>query len=238
MVRGKSEFRSPRRGSATAFTLLVILLMSIVGLALVGRTAAAVRMGHIQRDASAAFNLAVSGAVVALLWLHQQSSPPMNTTPFGVLSNTLGPGCFSVVFVPVSDNASNPNKLPRNLIRSTGVAGMRQETVALYVQVKSFGSWAYFKNIEDPSLWYIKGMSMDGPVHSNNADGNLMNIDWVNNTDPIFLDQVSVVASQQNYYPTAPQGDTQYRYIYELGIAGLTLQSFTIPLPATTDRQK
>ena len=220
------------------FTLFGMLVLSVIGLAMVGRTANAVRLAHLQRDSAAAFNLAESGAERGLLWLHQQGSPPQNTSTFGVYSENLGAGSYTVNIVPDADNASNPTKLPRYLIVSAGTVGMRTETVQLYVQLKSFGSWAYFNNIEDPSLWYIAGMQMNGPVHSNNADGALMNVDWVNSTTPIFMDTTSVVAGSMNYYPAAPVGDSQYRDIYAQGIAGLELNTFNIPLPATSDRQK
>lgn len=230
---------SYRRGSALLFTLMGVMVLSTAGLSLLAQTVAAVRLSRVQRDSSQAFNLAESGAEAALIWLHGQSAPPVGSAPFPLYTNTtLGPGTYSVSIDPDDDNFSSTSQLPRYMITATGQVGARQETVQMYVQLKSFGNWAYFNNIEDPSLWYISGMQFNGPVHSNNADGNLLNIDWTGSTSPIFNDQLSVVANRNNYQPRAPVGDAEYRNIYKQGIAGLSLSSFNIPLPSNSTLQK
>jgi hypothetical protein len=97
------------------------------------------------------FNMAESGVEYTLQWLHEQSSPPNNTSPFAptlwsgspsgerqvvTVYDSIGDavGSFSVRIYPISTNAGNSQKM--YVIESVGVCGGFSQIVQAYVQLQ------------------------------------------------------------------------------------------------------
>lgn len=240
MKRARNWFRrrlGTRRGAALSVALVAIFVFSVAGLGLVGRIRTSVHDVRTLTDSSMAFNIAESGAERALLWLHQQDGPPVGVAPRTVYSNQpLGNGTYTVVLDPDDRNPTAPYS--SYLITSTGTAGSRKEVVKLLVQAKSMASWAHFTSYQSSNLWWVGGVEFNGPVHSNNRDGVLVNINWQASKKPMFLDRVTMVAPSVNYAPRPPQTDAEYRLIYKDGAAGLSLNAFDVPMPKNSLRQQ
>jgi Tfp pilus assembly protein PilX len=225
------------------FTLVVLMVMSIVGLALASNSTAAVRLTRIQQNGSIAFNLAESGAERGLLWLRQQASPPASLTPFNPFGGpvTLGDGTYTVA---VDGDDNNPNlQLKRYSIKCVGQALGRQETVEMYVQATTFGRYAYFTDYEVSSItngaiFFKAGEVVDGPAHSNNTSGSVFNINYVNSTTAIFKDMLTGVETSILWKPYDPANEADYMKVFLDGSRGFRLGVNRIELPDSTDRQK
>jgi hypothetical protein len=235
--------RQRRRGSAMFFTLVVLMVMSIVGLALASNSTQAVRMTRIQQNGSIAFNLAESGAERGMLWLRQQPSAPGSISPFNPFGGSvaLGDGSYNVTIDGDDNNASL--QLKRFSIKCVGQALGRQETVELYVQSSTFGRYAYFTDYEVSSItngaiFFKAGEVVDGPAHSNNSDGSIFNINYVNSTAPIFRDMLTAVETSILWKPYDPASESDYMKVFLDGSRGFRLGVDRIELPDTTDRQK
>lgn len=232
-----------RRGSAMLFATLSVLVLTIAGMALASTSMQALRISRLQQDSSIAFNLAESGSERAVLYLRQQSSPPGGTAAFNPFGGTitLGTGTYSVTIDPDDNNAMLLNK--RYLVRSTGRHNRRQEIVEVYLQLGSFGRYAYFTDYETSSIasgsiYFKAGDNIDGPAHSNNTSNSDFNINWNGSVDPIFEDMVTSVSSQIDYTPRTPVSDTEWQRIFDSGSRGFRLGVNRVELPDTTDLQK
>jgi hypothetical protein len=239
---GQDGLCRSRRGSALLFALFALMTLSIVGMALASNTTQSLHLVRLQTHASMAFNLAESGAEDALLWLRVQPFPPAGAAAFDPFGGpvALGDGTYQVTIDPDNDNANI--ELKRYLIRSTGVAISRQETVQLYVQLGTFGRYAYFTDYEtSPTgqrIFFRAGNIVDGPAHSNNSGGSDFQVSWVGATDPIFRDQLTSVANEIDYTPGNPSTEEEFRRIYQSGSRGYRLGVSRIELPESTDLQK
>jgi hypothetical protein len=225
------------------FATLTVLVLTIAGMALAATSMQALRITRMQQNSSVAFNLAESGAERAILYLRQQSSPPAGTTPFYPFgtSVSLGGGTYQVSIDPDDNNAMILNK--RYLVRSTGVMNKRKEVVEVYLQLGSFGRYAYFTDYETSSIasgtiYFKAGDVIDGPAHSNNSGNSDFNINWNGSDDPIFQDMLTAVSSQIDYTPRTPRGDSEWERIFDSGTRGFRLGVNRVELPATTDLQK
>lgn len=232
-----------RRGSAMLFATLTMMVLTVAGMALAGTSLQALRISRMQQDSSAAFNLAESGSERAILYLRQQASPPAGTAPFDPFGgvNTLGTGKYQVTIDPDNNNPLLLNK--RYLVRSTGTVNKRREIVEVYLQLGSFGRYAYFTDYETSSIasgtiYFKAGDLIDGPAHSNNTGGSDFNINWNGSNDPIFEDMVTSVSSQIDYTPRAPVSDTEWQRIFDSGSRGFRLGVNRVELPDTTDLQR
>jgi hypothetical protein len=231
------RYARARRGTALSVALVAIFVFSVAGLGLVSRIRTSVHDVRILTDSSVAFNIAESGAERGLLWLHDQGDPPNGTAPRTIyLNQPLGQGTYTVTIDP--DDRNPTSDLSSYLITSVGVAGTRQETVKLLAQAKSMASYAHFTSYQNPNLWWVGGVQFDGPVHSNNRDGVLVNINWQASNKPMFLDRVTMVAPSINYAPRPPETDEEYRRIFKDGPAGLSLSSFDVKLPTNSNKQQ
>lgn len=232
-----------RRGSAMLFATLTVLVLTIAGMALAATSLQALRVTRMQQNSSVAFNVAESGAERAILYLRQQASPPAGSAPFYPFgtSVSLGGGTYQVSIDPDDNNAMILNK--RYLVRSTGIVNKRKEVVEVYVQLGSFGRYAYFTDYETSSIasgtiYFKAGDVIDGPAHSNNSGGSDFNINWNNSNSPIFEDMVTSVSSQIDYTPRAPSSDSEWQRIFDSGSRGFRLGVNRVELPATTDVQR
>jgi Tfp pilus assembly protein PilX len=105
--RAAAARSSARRGTAMLVSMLSLMVLSVVGLSLAANATHAMRLTRMQKNGSAAFNLAESGAERALLWLRQQSIPPTDLNPFNPFSGavTLADGTYTATID--GDNANN-----------------------------------------------------------------------------------------------------------------------------------
>jgi hypothetical protein len=230
------------QGVTILMTLFFLTTVASFGVGLMMMMTFGMKISRQQRHNAVAFNCAESGAEAAAQWLRAQSSPPSGSSPiypFGSEPLPLGAGTYTVYIVP--DPGNGGAYLKKYKVVATGYAGPRTATVELSLRQASFGHYAYFDNQEGTpwgDLWFVAGMTLDGPVHSNNADGKLMNIYWKDNMTPIFLDKVTCVANSFNWDPRKPANETEYKKVFLEGSAGYQLGVQPIPLPATTTVQK
>jgi len=225
------------------FATLAVLVLTIAGMALSATSLQALRISRLQQESSIAFNLAESGSERAILYLRQQSSPPSGTAAFYPFGTTvsLGGGTYSVTIDPDDNNAMLLNK--RYLVRSVGISNKRREIVEVYLQLGSFGRYAYFTDYETSSIasgtiYFKAGDLIDGPAHSNNTSNSDFNINWNGSADAIFQDTLTSVSSQIDYTPRAPTTDTEWERIFDSGSRGFRLGVNRVELPDTTDLQK
>jgi uncharacterized protein DUF4900 len=234
--------RTGRRGAAFLFSLFVLMVVSIIGMGLAASTAQSLYLARIQEHSSMAFNAAESGVEHALLWLRQQSIPPpggASFNPFGG-SVTLGLANYQVTIDPDDGNAALD--LKHYLIRSTGTALSRQETVEVHVQVNSFGRYAYFTDAETTPggrrIWFKTGDVIRGPVHSNSTGGSDFQISWEGSTAPIFQGLVTTASSEIDYIPGVPATEEEFERIYQEGSRGYRLGVARIELPESSNQQQ
>ncbi len=209
---------SRQRGMAVASSMLVLLgimtlmLVGLTGLAggsgsgTASTTANALQLTTTRSQEATAEELAASGVELTLQWLHNQPTPPAQTTAFApalwgaavygspqrAVVNFPNPSdsgqTFSILIYPDSGNASAVQK--RYLIEATGTCGPAVQIVRAYVQQVSFAKFGYFSDNSATNSYWASGTAMfDGPVHCNNSDGTPENIVWKNGSStPIFRD--------------------------------------------------
>lgn len=186
----------------TMLLLLVIMCATLLGLVasnlgsqtnsgLIYTGGNSIQLTNQRMNETAAFNLAESGVEYTLEWLHEQPLPPANATAFaptlwgGTITNTqtprsvvnFGGGSFSIEIYPSTGNPGANQK--QYLIESMGVYNGAVYDLQDYCWQTSFGKYAYFTNVDPGDGWWVCGLStMDGPVHSNEADGVETNVLW------------------------------------------------------------
>jgi len=216
----------------TLFLVLTIVLIGIAGTptgpshnGAMSTASGGMQMAFARTQSVTSFNLAESGVEYSLQWLHEQPSPPANTSSFAPSlwsGSTLGDrevvavynaineevGTFSIKIYPASGNPDNTQK--SYIIESIGTSGGFSEILQVEVQQVSFGTYSYFSNDEYNNGYWVAGMNtFDGPLHSNSVDAYNpndptpvpTNILWYDtgNTQPMFTwdgpDAFSAVAS-------------------------------------------
>lgn len=232
-----------RRGAAIYMTFMVLMIFSISGLALAARAMSGVRLTRFQEEGSVAFNLAESGADRAILWLRQRGAPPSQVAPFNPFGGTVALGAGTYTVVIDGDDANPKLDLKRYIVRSVGEVGQRRETVELFVQQSNFGRYAYFTDRETSSitgdvLWFKEGDVIDGPAHSNNADGTQFHINWTGSTQPIFKETLTSAGPGITWAPAMPGTEEEFSKVFQQGSSGYQLNVGTIELPANSDKQR
>lgn len=175
-----------------AITVLMLGLVSTGGpgnSGIMSMTNGGISMASARTNSTIAFDNAESGVELTLQWLHDQSSPPANTTAFaltgwgfdnstvtGHSKVTIGSGCCTIIVYP--DPGNNGAIIQRYMIESAGfsgaigASGTMESVVHAYVQQNSFGKYAFFIDSAPSNIWYVGGVTQfDGPVHSNNDNG-------------------------------------------------------------------
>ena len=232
-----------QQGALLLVAVVSMFVISSLTLGLLMVTCNAIYLNNRQQRSASAFNIAESGAEMAALWLQSQPYPPPYLTEFDPFGGpqTLEDGSYSVTIYPGPDNSTSFLKLFR--IVSRGTVGGATKTVEVVVRQASFGRYAYFTHKETSSIsggaiWWKAGEVVDGPVHSNNADGSSFNINYNGSTAPIFLDMVTGAGSWINYSPSRPRDEETFRRIFADGSKGFRLGVAPIELPASSDVQK
>ncbi len=233
------------------------------------------RMSAVRMQQTVAFNLAESGVACTMQWLHHLGSPPALTQAFplprwdqqpgapqavypmgGQLGTQAGSGSFTVTIYPDSANqtaATNGSVLKRYLIESVGrctapgTIGTITSVVRAYVRQNSFGKYAFFTDKDPANIYWIGGIHyFDGPVHSNNSDGNKTNIIWYDGK-PLYGDQSTQAFTYSggvNWYhngtsATPPTGapDSLWTSVASYGQSGVN-QTSPVPMPTVSTTQQ
>ncbi len=232
-----------RSGHALPVTIIALFLVASATTATLLITANALHLNSKQRAGASAFNIAESGAEMAALWLKNQPYPPTRTDPFDPFGGpqALADGTYQVTIHPDPANATSYLKTFR--IVSVGTVRENSRTVEVVVRQASFGRYAYFTHSETSSvsggaIWWKAGEVIDGPVHSNNANGSNFNINYNGSVAPIFLDMVTGSGSTINYSPSRPRDEATFRRIFLNGSKGFKLGVPPILLPPSSDTQR
>lgn len=177
-------------------------------------------------------------------------------TQGGQLGTQAGSGSFTVTIYPDSANqtaATNGSVLKRYLIESVGrctapgTIGTITSVVRAYVRQNSFGKYAFFTDKDPADIHWVGGINyFDGPVHSNNSDGNKTNIIWYDGK-PLYGDQSTQAFTYSggvNWYhngtsATAPTGapDSLWTSVASYGQSGVN-QTSAVPMPTVSTTQQ
>ena len=222
---------------------------------------------------SLAYNLAESGVMYTVQWLSQQNPPPSNPSspnlPYapqfwnGVLDTSTTPnresitmpvsgasdtGKFAVLVYPNIDSINQTQK--KYLIESIGAYRGVQEVVQAYVEQDSFGKYAYFTDNSPPNAIWEPGLtSFNGPVHSNDTNGNQRYMCWssADNTNPMFnyggagayttsAPSIQWVKDFQSFTPPATNND--WIHIAAGGASTVQAGVASIPMPASSSTEQ
>ncbi len=191
------------KGFALAFSLLFLTLV-IAFLDIYFQVASGgLRTSRIIADSKRAYYAADAGLADAFMKLRGDANPTSFTIP---LSGTTPPqnytiGSKTATYSVVAVHSGG--SWPTVTMTSTGSYGNISKTLELIVKQTSASRFAYLSNSETHptygKLWWITGMTMLGPVHTNGQ----FNI-W---GDPIFDGPVSQVNASVNYYHGGPPQD-------------------------------
>jgi Tfp pilus assembly protein PilX len=253
----KRLYRKPnsrRPGSALVAVILVLMMLSLLGGAIMTLTMHNLRMGDRQRRVGISFSLAEAGAERAMAWVRLQSElGNLPTSETSIAATNLGDGTYSAVITPDVANSTLDRKM--FTVTATGTANGRTETVQIAMRQSSFGRYAYFSDYEVSSIsgnpiWFKAGETLDGPVHSNNAtatynEGGVsvtapthLDVNYNGSTSPIFMHEVTASSDDVIYNPGDPTTETDFRKVYDEGSSGYHLDVEPIELPKTSDRQR
>jgi len=232
-----------KSGNILVVTMIALFCVtaSMMGLLLI--TANALHLCQTQKYGATAFNIAESGAEMEALALKNQPVPPAGTSPLDLLggAKALNGGTYQATIYPDPGNSTSYLKTYR--IVSVGTVGTTSRTVEVVVRQASFGRYAYFTDKETSSvsggaIWWKAGETIDGPAHSNNANGSNFNINYNGSTAPIFLDMVTAAGNSISYNPSRPRNEATYQKIFKDGSKGFKLGVSPILLPPTSDTQR
>jgi hypothetical protein len=239
---GRRLLLNSESGSIMAVMLVIFFLTTILCMGILAISANSVRLANMQRQGAEAFNIAESGAGLAVEWLSLQAFPPTGLNAFSPTFNgtNVGAGSFSVTIYP--DSGNNINYLKTYRIVSKGTSGAYTKTVEVVWRQGSFGRFAYFTDSEKSStgttIWWKAGELCDGPAFSNNTGGTNFQINYSGSTAPIFTNYLMAAGSSINYSPTTPTTTSAFNDIYSNGAKGYMLSMAPIALPATSSVQQ
>jgi hypothetical protein len=201
-----------KRGMALIVAMMSLTGAVVIGLSVVSVSSRSTIQASRVRNQAVAFNLAEAGMERTVRWFMDQAYPPSTSADFDPFSGvkTLGDGTYSVVVDPDNGNASNP--LKKWLVTATGTSHGITQKVQLTIKQRSFGQYAYFSDQESANpisspIWFMSRDRIRGPVHTNNSNGSITNINWSGVTRPIFESTVTMSGASANYSPSAPTTD-------------------------------
>lgn len=228
-------------GNVLIITMVAMFIVTMATMGVLMVTANALHLSSKQRASALAFNIAESGAEIGALILKNEPIPPMSEyDPCGGPQAT-DSGQFQVTITPDPNNGIS--YLRTYHIVSVGTALGETKTVRIVVRQASFGKYAYFTDKETSSIsggaiWWKAGETIDGPAHSNNANGSNFNINYNGSTSPIFLDMVTGAGNTINYSPGRPKTESAYKKVFKDGSMGYRLGVPAIPMPDSSDAQR
>jgi hypothetical protein len=185
-----------------------------------------------------------------------------NTTVDPNYSNVAMPtGSFSIRVLPSANNPSSAGSVTVNkayyMIESIGYSGTIGATntvrtiVHAYVWQQPVSKYAYLIDSEQSGNWWVGGLSQaDGPVHTNNTNGNKTNILWfpgtTNQQSYLWMDTDAFedTAASANWAKNntgtsgAPQTAADWTSIVAYGSSGVKFNSPAVAMPTTGTLQK
>jgi hypothetical protein len=166
-----------------------------------------------------------------------------------ISGSTVSFGQFSIRIYPWTNNTSAAQS--KYLIESVGTYKGATEIVSAFVQQGSLSKYAYFTDMDDPAGYWVVGLnSFDGPMHSNNSNGDPTNFLWygADNTDPIFdyvgpdayTTSASTIGWNENNIGNyqAPQTTGDWNSIAAGGQTTVSTGADKIPLPTSSNQQQ
>lgn len=224
--------------------------MSVMIVAMLTLTNTTLRGNRRLAARASALSAAESGAAEGVLWLRDQTAPPL--TDQDITSRLAVPAPAGVTWtVTVTNDVNNATQfLKIYLINSTATVRGQKRQVRVVVRQGTFGKYAYFTDKETSTsggaIWWNSSDSIDGPVHSNNT-GPTPNT-WTNfqidysawNTykRAIFQDMVESCAPTINFTPSKPTTDSTFQRVFLNGSKGYLLGVTKVNLPASTAAQQ
>jgi len=241
-----------RRGFIFVFTLVVLMVLTILGLLSIGAAMQTRDIAARKERAGRALLMAEAAAWTAKAYLESLPSPPdpnsIATTPLRYPTDN------SWAAMPAAPTGTLPASVKpiggKYQAKIYGIAGSspsryqvycygksndgENRTIVTQIEVASFSKYAYFENKTLSGAWICTGSRFTGPVHSNDV----LPIYWDKSTGhPIFGDVVTSAQPTVNWY-NKPQTDADWRNIFDGGQSALKLGVKPITIPASTLKQK
>lgn len=225
------------KGFVLILTYLLIVTLSILGMAFFSRTLSEKKIANVDKDNIVAFNMAKAGIARTIVYMRE--TQPTNTTPFDpfggeqtLCSNTTlttsacsSPNIISGTYLVTVTPDGVFGSSRRFIISVKGTSGQVARTVSATVQTDNFARFAYFSDTEHygPGLgnsvpvWFISVDQIWGPTHTNGH--------FHISGSPSFYDSTASVDNFLTYYHGGPPDDNP------LFLGGLTLGTDPIPMP-------
>ena len=216
------NIRKNNRGFALIFSLVLTLFFAVFVDTYCVLVNSNTRFAQTTGDSLRAYYVANAGIAYAFNQLENGTTNLALTSP---INYTVGPGLVGNYSVSISSVGSQP--WPTVTIRSISSYGTATKTLTLVVQPRSVSRWGYMSNTENnPSLgnlWFITGMTTEGPVHTNGTF-NMYG-------DPIFTGPVTQSGSAINYYHGGPpQDEPVFEGGFTSGVPQVNFASATNPV--------
>lgn len=225
------------KGFVLILTYLLIVTLSILGMAFFARTVGERKVTNVDKDGVLAFNMAKAGIARAIVYMRE--AQPTTTVAFDPFSGTqtlcanttmtagacsapnIATGTYKVTVTPSGVFGSSR----RFVISSIGVAGQVTRTISATVQTDNFARFAYFSDTEHfgegwwrQPVWFISADQIWGPTHTNGH--------FHVSGEPTFYDSTASTDNFLTYYHGGfPDDDPHF-------IGGLTLGADPIPMPS------
>ena len=261
---------------ATMLVLMVIMAVMLIGV-VGGTNAARTDSGGVTTAANnnlgavrtrmrilGAINLADSGTELAMQWLRQQPSPPVDTSAFapaGMWDTTVSGnwstlafsgGTIKVRLYPFASN--NSPALKSYIIESIGdYQGMRQIIRSVAVQ-DTFAKYAFFTDNASDNWWVAGNTKFNGPVHINASNGKSINILWkstggtgnrlftYNGADAFSTSATAINWNKDSISPpstqVAPSTSGDWNRVAAGGAVSVRTSIASVPLPTASTVQK
>jgi hypothetical protein len=237
---GRRRATSARHGSATLLVLMLLLVMSVLGMATASSNLQALSLARLQQRSAVAYNVAESGADRGMYYIRSQTVAPTNTTAWDPFSGaqTLGVGSYSVTITPNAANNTAPIKY--YLVSCVGTYQGRSETVQAYIRTGSLAAYAFLADSWPSGAYIDNGNLIDGAMHINGTNGVPVEMHWSTSaTTPIVSNGLFTTGlSSINWQPRGPNTEAEYQKVFQDGTAGYKLGVASIPLPLNTTTQR
>lgn len=227
------------KGVVLILTYLLIVTLSILGMAFFARTLGEKRVSSVEKDSITAFNMAEAGLARAIAYLRAHTPSPLNTQPVDPFSGTqticaepnlnnctnttATKGSYLVSIDPFDDNSSHPES-SKFTISVKGTSNQTSRAITTTVMTDNFSRFAYFSDTEHfgqgwsrTPVWFIGVDQIWGPTHTNghfHISGN-----------PIFYSETASTDNFITYYHGGPPDDNPQF------LGGLTLGKDAIVMP-------
>jgi len=204
--------KKDNRSFALIFSLFMVLLFVVFVDTYCVLVNSSVKFARTTGDSLRAYYVADAGLAYAFNLLEGGTNPPFNVPS---TNYAVGPGLTGHYVVTVTSAGAPP--WPIITILSVGTFGTATQTLRLVIQPQAISVWGYLSDSIPSYLWYITGMIVEGPAHTNGS----FNIYGT----PVFTGPVSQSGPAINYWNN--QGPPQNNPVFESGFtAGTPIINF------------